>query len=115
MPTIRVYRERPPRDPVILFKRMLLGFLFNLPDHRLEQEVRMHAGYRWFLGLVFEDPVPYRTTLLEARQRWGLETFQLIFDQVLEQCAQAGLIWGNTIVAEGTEIRARAATVSLEQ
>jgi len=34
---------------------------------------------------------------------------------VLEQCAKAGLIKGNTLVVDGTQIRARAATTSLEQ
>jgi len=108
-------RGRPPWDPVILFKMMLLGFLFDLSDHRLEQEVGMHAGYRWFLGLDFEDPVPDRTTLIKTRQRWGLDVFEAIFGQVLEQCAAAGLIRGQVLVADGTEIRARAATTSLEQ
>jgi transposase len=108
-------RGRPPWDPVIVFKMMLLGFLFNLSDHRLEHEVRMHAGYRWFLGLDFEDPVPDRTTLIKTRQRWGTDTFTAIFEQVLEQCAAAGLVKGETLVADGTQIRARAATKSLEQ
>jgi len=108
-------RGRPPWDPVILFKMMLIGFLFDLSDHRLEQEVGMHAGYRWFLGLDFEDPVPDRTTLIKTRQRWGLDRFEAIFARILDQCAAAGLIRGQVLVADGTEIRARAATTSLEQ
>jgi len=72
----KAVRGRPPWDPVVLFKMMLLGFLFDLSDHRLEQEVGMHAGYRWFLDLDFEDPVPDRTTLIRNRQRWGLARFQ---------------------------------------
>lgn len=106
---------RPAWDPILLAKMMLLGILFDLPDHRLEQEVRMHAGYRWFLGLDFDDPVPDRTTLIKARQRWGLETFRSIFQQVLAQCAEAGLVGGENVVVDGTQIQARAAMTSLEQ
>ncbi|MFO7942571.1 MAG: transposase [Bacillota bacterium] len=56
-----------------------MGFLFDLSENRLEQEVRMHAGYRWFLGLDFDDPISDRTTLIKARQSWGMDTFQEIF------------------------------------
>ena len=108
-------RGRPPWDPVLLYRMMLLGFLFDLSENRLEQEVRMHAGYRWFLGLDFDDPVPDRTTLIKARQRWGMDTFQEIFGVVVRQCAQAGLIRGENLVADGTQIRARASVRSLER
>ena len=32
-------RGRPPWDPVLLYRMMLLGLLFDLPENRLEQEV----------------------------------------------------------------------------
>lgn len=108
-------RGRPPWDPVLLYRMMLLSFLFDLSENRLEQEVRMHAGYRWFLGLDFDDPVPDRTTLIKARQRWGMDTFEEIFGMVVTQCAEAGLVQGENLVADGTQVRARASVRSLER
>ncbi|MGE5482536.1 MAG: transposase, partial [Bacteroidota bacterium] len=52
---------RPSIDPKLALRMILLGYLFDLSDHKLCEEVRMHAGFRWFCRLEFQDPVPDRT------------------------------------------------------
>ncbi|WP_419880879.1 transposase [Peribacillus sp. B-H-3] len=40
---------RKSLDPVLLFKMLLIGYLFNIDSEReLEQEVRLNLAYRWF-------------------------------------------------------------------
>ena len=43
-------------DVVVLFKMMLIGYLFGIRSERqLEQEVKVNVAYRWFLGLGLTD------------------------------------------------------------
>ena len=42
---------RPAIDPVMLFKLLLLGYLFGIRSERqLMREVQVNVAYRWFLG-----------------------------------------------------------------
>ena len=42
---------RKSLDPVLLFKMLLIGYLFNVDSEReLEQEVHLNIAYRWFSG-----------------------------------------------------------------
>ena len=50
---------RPALDPVVLFKLLLLGYLYGVrSERRLMREVEVNVAYRWFLGLKLRDKVP---------------------------------------------------------
>ena len=43
---------RPSIDPEVLIRMLLIGYLYGITSERkLCEEVRMHIGYRWFVGL----------------------------------------------------------------
>ena len=47
---------RPALDPVVLFKLLLLGYLYGVRSERqLMREVGVNVAYRWFLGLKLRD------------------------------------------------------------
>ncbi|HEY8449495.1 MAG TPA: transposase [Bacillota bacterium] len=101
-------------DPELILRMLLLGYLFNLSANRLLQEVRTNAAFRWFCRLSFGDALPHRTTLIKVRRRWGLATFPKIFDAIVKQCVDAGLVRGEHLILDGTQIEANAAINSLE-
>ncbi len=105
---------RPGIEPERVMRMMLIGYFENFLDERLCREIEMHAGYRWFCRLNFHDPVPDRTSLIKIRARWGLETFDRIFREVIAQCAATGLIKGNIVAIDGTQVKARASINSME-
>ncbi len=105
---------RPAIEPERVMRMMLIGYFENFSDERLCDEITMHAGYRWFCRLDFHDPVPDRTSLIKIRARWGIETFSRIFQAIVAQCVAAGLIKGNVVAIDGTQVRARASITSLE-
>lgn len=108
-------RGRPSVDPTVAFRMMLLGYLFNLPERRLCEDLQMHAGYRWFCGLDFNQKVPDRTTLVKLRRhQWGEVVFREVMLAGVQQCIDAGLVKGSAVVVDGSEVRARAAIKSLE-
>jgi transposase len=82
---------KPSVDPVVLFKMLLLGFLYGITsERRLAQEVSMHLGYRWFLGYDFDVPTPHHSVLSKARARFGPDVFQEFFRKSIDLCDQAG-------------------------
>lgn len=109
-------RGRPSVDPELALKMMLLGHLYDIGDRELCDEIGMHVGMRWFLGLNLHDPVPDHSTLSKLRnERWGESgLFQRLFDEVVRQCSEAGLVSGRHLSGDGTQVRADASMQSLE-
>jgi transposase len=105
---------RPSVDPEVVFRIVLIGFLYNLSDHRLFSELQMHAGFRWFIKYDFNEKLPDRTTIVKLRKRWGNKVFDQILTQLVAQCIEAGLVAGEKLIVDGTIIKANAAHNSLE-
>ncbi len=102
---------QPAIDPVILFKIMLLGYLFGLPrERRLMQEIGVNVAYRCFLRLSLTDKVPDASTLSQHRiSRFnGTDVFQRVCDQIFEQAIATRLIGGRVLYTDCTHLKASA-------
>jgi transposase len=109
---------RKSLDPVLLFKMLLIGYLYNVDSEReLEQEVILNIGYRWFLGLDLSDSVPDHSTFSQNRRRRFKDStvFQEIFDHIVKLCIEKGLVTGEVIVTDSTHIKASAAKGKVEK
>jgi IS5 family transposase len=96
---------------------LLIGYLYGITsERRLCEEIKMHIGYRWFVGLNLEDKVPDHSTFSKNRHERFAESgiFQEIFDEVVRQCTEKGLLTGKHITVDSTYIRANASFKSLE-
>lgn len=109
-------RGRPSIDPELAVRMMILGVLYDLSDRQLCDEIRMHAGFRWFCRLNFHDAVPDHSTLSRLRnERWAASAFfKRLFEEVLKGCVSAGMVSGRHVSADGTQIQANASMQSLE-
>ena len=58
---------RPPYDPLVMFKALLLAQLYNLSDAGLEFALNDRVSFRRFLGLALESDAPDHTTLCRFR------------------------------------------------
>lgn len=97
--------------PVVLFKMMLIGYLFGIrSERRLEQEIKVNVAYRWFLGLGLCDPVPDHSTISQNRRRRfnGTDIFRQIFEEIIRQAIDAGLVQGKYLFTDSTKIKASA-------
>jgi hypothetical protein len=47
--------------------------------------------------------------LTKIRNRYGLAVFQQFFEQIVELCIEAGLVWGKELYVDGSRIEANAA------
>lgn len=102
---------RPGVDPETLFKMIFVGYLYGVRSERqLEKEVQVNVAYRWFIGLDLMDTVPHHSTISYNRcvRLKGSDVFQQIFDTIVGQAMQAGLISGRALATDSTHIKANA-------
>jgi transposase len=106
---------QPSVDPVVIFKMLLLGYLYGITsERRLAEEVSLHLAYRWFLGYDFDAATPDHSVLSKARARLGSGVFEEFFRHSIELCRQAGLLAEGPVYLDSTLIRAGASVDSLK-
>lgn len=68
----------------------------------------MNLAYRWFLGLPLNQRVPDHSTLSNNRNgRFKNGTLFLdLFEGIVDQCKQAGLIEGKAVLTDSTHVKA---------
>lgn len=94
---------RPPYEPALLFKIVLLQFLYNLSDRQAEEAVTYNLLYKWFLGLAADERPPDHTALCRFRARLGPEQFLALFNRVVVEARRHGLITDELHVLDSTE------------
>jgi len=102
---------RPALDPVVLFKLLLLGYLFGIRSERqLIREVQVNVAYRWFLGLRLTDKVPDASTISQNRRRRFADSsvYQEIFDEIVLQAMGRGMVEGKVLYTDSTHLKANA-------
>jgi transposase len=86
---------RPSVDPVVFFKLQLVMFLEDLRSERqLMRAVADRLSVRWYLGYDLHETLPDHSSLTRIRERFGLEVFRRFFERIVEECFEAGLVWG---------------------
>lgn len=59
---------RPPYDPILMFKVLVLQALYNLSDDQAEFQIRDRLSFMRFLGLGLSDPAPDAKTIWLFRE-----------------------------------------------
>jgi len=101
---------RPSVDPLVFFKLQLVMFFEDLRSERqLMRAVSDRLSVRWYLGYDLQEPLPEHSSLTRIRDRLGLEVFRSFFERVVEECIEAGLVWGEELFFDATKVEANAA------
>jgi transposase len=106
---------RPSIDPELLLRILLIGYLYGITSERkLVEELRMHLAWRWFTGLGFDQEIPHHSTFSKNRHGRFQESklFEELFEQIVLQCVQVGLVQGKHLSVDGSFIEANAAKES---
>ena len=108
---------RPSVDPDVMMRMLLVGYLFGITsERRLCDEVGMHLGYRWFVGLAIDDKVPDHSTFSKNRHGRFKESgiYQEMFDEIVQQCIGKGLVSGKHLTVDSTLVKANASFKTME-
>src|SRR5690349_21660930 len=105
------YKEcgRPSVDPRVFFKLQLVMFFEGIRSER--ELVRVAAdrlSVRWYLGYDLDEELPDHSSLTRIRNRYGLAAFRRFFETIVEQCREAGLIWGKELYFDAAQVKANA-------
>ena len=104
---------RPSVDPVVFFKLQLVMFFEDLRSERqLMGVVADRLSLRWYLGYDLHEPLPDHSSLTRIRERYGLLVFRRFFEKIVEECIEAGLVWGEELFFDATKIEANASMES---
>jgi transposase len=108
-------KGRPSIDPIVFFKLQIVLFFEGI---RSERQLMRHAAdrlsIRWFIGYDLGEPLPDHSSLTRIRERYGLDVFRRFFETIIEQCQDAGLVWGRELYFDGTKVAANAGKESVK-
>tara|TARA_B100000508_G_scaffold8211_1_gene5963 strand:- start:255 stop:1262 length:1008 start_codon:yes stop_codon:yes gene_type:complete len=93
---------RPPWEPVMMLKAMMLAKWFNLSDPGLEEALLDRISFRKFVGLSFADATPDETTFVKFRKRLrDAKLDDYLFNSVVKHLDSQGFL-----VRQGTMVDA---------
>jgi IS5 family transposase len=109
---------RPPIDPVMMFKILILQALYGLSDEQVEFQIRDRLSFMRFLGLGLADRVPDYSTIWRFREALvaagAIEELFAHFDHVLTEQGYLAL-GGQLIDASIVEAPRQRLTVAEKQ
>ena len=77
-------------------------------ERRLMEVAADRLSIRWFLGYDLNEALPDHSSLTKIRERYGLEVFRRFFERIVEECFEAGLVWGEELFFDATKVEANA-------
>ena len=99
---------RPSIAPEKLLRAMLLQVFYSVRSERqLMEQTQYNLLFRWFIGLAMDDAVWVPTVFSKNRERLIAHDAVIeLFNQVLAQAQDAGLLSGEHFSVDGTLIQA---------
>ena len=97
------------KTPILLFKYLLLKYLYNLSDNGVVERSRYDMSFKYFLELTPEEEVIHPSLLTKFRkQRLKDENIlDLLINKSVELAINQGVLKSNTIIVDSTHTEAR--------
>jgi transposase len=94
-------------DPVVILKLIFLLFLEKVKSERqLMTQLPLRLDWLWFCGYDLDEKTPHHSVISKARRRWGSDVFIEFFQNILQQCIDAGLVDGEMVYIDSSIIDA---------
>ena len=108
----------PERSSLDRPNRVFQALVMFFEGIRSERQLMWHAAdrlsIRWFLGYDLGETLPDHSSLTKIRTRYGVEVFRRFFEAIVEQCQDAGLVWGRELYIDGTKVAANVGKESVK-
>ena len=102
---------RPSIDPVVLFKIILIKYIFGIRSIRQTiKEIEVNMAYRWFLGYGMTEKIPHFTTFGKNYERRFADSdvFEKIFEHILLEAVRCKFVDASAVFIDATHIKASA-------
>jgi transposase len=97
---------RPAIDPIVMLKIMFLRFHYRLSDRQVAERTKTDVAFRWFLGLDRHASVPNHTSATYFRERIGEQRFTEVFQALVTQAREHGLVKDRLRLKDATHLLA---------
>ena len=105
---------RPAEDPEFMLRLCLLQYIYGDSDRQVIENAKLNLAYKYFLSLAVDGNVPDDTTISYFRAiRLGEEEFKKVFQNIVQQCIDKGLVTGKRQIVDSTHIVANMVINSL--
>ena len=102
-------------DPVVFFKLCLVGYLENIiSDRKLIEFSSMRLDVLYFLNYDIDEELPWHSTISRTRQLFPEFVFEQVFNKILGQCVEKGMVSGKIQTIDSAPVKANASMDSLE-
>jgi transposase len=102
-------RGQPAYPPLLMFKLELLRYFYRLADRQVICRAKTDLLFRYFLQIGIASPLPDPTSLVRFRGRLGAEGFTRLFDQLVAQARDAGLVRDRLRIKDASHVIANVA------
>lgn len=102
-------RGQPAYLPLLMFKFELLRYFYGLSDRQVIERCWTDLLFRYFLQIGITSPLPDPSSLTRFRGRLGAEGFTKIFDRLVAQARDAGLVRDRLRLKDATHVIANVA------
>jgi transposase len=99
----------PAEDPVRMLNLALLQFQYDLSESAVLQQAQVNVAFRSFLDLSLESPLPVPSLLSQFRKRLGVDRFTRVFNEILRQGRERGLVRDRLRLKDATHLIANIA------
>jgi IS5 family transposase len=95
---------RPPYDPAVLLKMLLVAFLYNLSERQVEEVANFNLAVKCFLGLAADELAPDHSTLTAFKRRivenGRLTAFEELLTEIVAIGREQGIRFGSIQVLD---------------
>lgn len=100
---------RTAKSPILLFKYLLLKYLFNLSDYGVVERSKYDLSFKYFLDLTPEEEVihPSLLTKFRTQRLKDLDLLDLLISKSVEFAVAQGVIKGKALIVDSTHTNAR--------
>lgn len=89
---------RPPYDPVLMIKMMVLQSWYGISDEELEYQVADRISFQKFLG--FPKEIPHFTTYWKFKERTTQEQMNSIWEELKRQMVEKGIKFSKGVIQD---------------
>ena len=104
------HKGRASVPPEVMLRVMILQYLYDRSDRQVEEDLRLHIGFKFFAGLAPDEAGPDHSTLSRFRGRVGNERFVRIFNKIVQAAREAGVIADRLHAIDARAVKANVAT-----
>ena len=110
----RAEEGRPPYEPMVILKMLLLVYLYDLSERQVEAYVNDSLSAKCFLGLAVDEPGPDHSTLTAFKKRIAERGHEACLEALLGEVVKAAqaedVQFGSLQIVDSTHTRANVNT-----